>query len=100
MEDFTQNETGVVAAVRDLDSGEMFSVACDYLVGCDGGKSTVRKKMGVSLAGMPVIQRVQSTYIRAPHLLSLLSDAPAWLYLHGLKSPLSSTALRAIRKGT
>jgi len=23
---------------------------------------------------------------------------PAWLYLHGLKSPLSSTALRAIRK--
>jgi len=26
-------------------------------------------------------------------------DAPAWLYLHGLKSPLSSTALRAIRKG-
>ena len=25
--------------------------------------------------------------------------APAWLYLHGLKSPLSSTALRAKRKG-
>ena len=24
-------------------------------------------------------------------------DAPAWIYLHGLKSPLSSTALRAIR---
>jgi nicotinate-nucleotide adenylyltransferase len=23
---------------------------------------------------------------------------PAWLYLHGLKSPLSSTALRALRK--
>jgi nicotinate-nucleotide adenylyltransferase len=26
-------------------------------------------------------------------------SAPAWLYLHGLKSPLSSTALRAARKG-
>jgi len=26
--------------------------------------------------------------------------APAWLYLHGLKSPLSSTALRALRKDT
>ena len=23
---------------------------------------------------------------------------PAWLYLHGLKSPLSSTALRAMRR--
>ncbi len=26
--------------------------------------------------------------------------APAWSYLHGLKSPLSSTALRALRRGT
>jgi len=25
--------------------------------------------------------------------------APAWVYLHGFKSPLSSTALRALRKG-
>jgi nicotinate-nucleotide adenylyltransferase len=25
---------------------------------------------------------------------------PVWLYLHGLKSPLSSTALRALRSGT
>ena len=24
---------------------------------------------------------------------------PAWVYLHGLKSPLSSTALRALRRG-
>ena len=80
VEDFTQNEAGVIATVRDLESDETFSVACDYLVGCDGGKSTVRKKIGVSLAGMPVIQRVQSTYIRAPRLLSLLPDAPAWLY--------------------
>jgi nicotinate-nucleotide adenylyltransferase len=27
-------------------------------------------------------------------------EAPAWVYLHGLKSPLSSTALRAARSGT
>jgi nicotinate-nucleotide adenylyltransferase len=27
-------------------------------------------------------------------------DPPAWVYLHGLKSPLSSTALRALRTGT
>ncbi len=26
--------------------------------------------------------------------------APAWTFLHGLKSPLSSTALRALRRGT
>ena len=27
-------------------------------------------------------------------------DPPAWVYLHGLKSPLSSTVLRGLRKGT
>jgi nicotinate-nucleotide adenylyltransferase len=27
-------------------------------------------------------------------------EPPAWVYLHGLKSPLSSTALRALRTGT
>ena len=27
-------------------------------------------------------------------------DPPAWVYLHGFKSPLSSTALRALRTGT
>jgi 2-polyprenyl-6-methoxyphenol hydroxylase-like FAD-dependent oxidoreductase len=48
MEDFVQHESGVVATVRDLDSGDMISVACRYLVGCDGGKSTVRKKIGAA----------------------------------------------------
>jgi nicotinate-nucleotide adenylyltransferase len=34
----------------------------------------------------------------APHLAD--RRPPAWVYLHGLKSPLSSTALRALRAGT
>jgi nicotinate-nucleotide adenylyltransferase len=34
----------------------------------------------------------------APELAD--QDPPAWVYLHGLKSPLSSTALRALRAGT
>jgi 2-polyprenyl-6-methoxyphenol hydroxylase-like FAD-dependent oxidoreductase len=78
LEDFCQHETGVAATARDLESGDTVSIACDYLVGCDGGKSTVRKKIGARLVGTPVVQRVQSTYIRAPQLLSLLRE-PAWL---------------------
>jgi nicotinate-nucleotide adenylyltransferase len=34
----------------------------------------------------------------APRLAD--QNPPAWIYLHGLKSPLSSTALRALRAGT
>jgi 2-polyprenyl-6-methoxyphenol hydroxylase-like FAD-dependent oxidoreductase len=81
VEDFVQDDGGVVATIHDLDSGERLSVECDYLVGCDGGKSTARKKIGANLVGTAVIQRVQSTYIRAPQLLELIPGAPAWLYV-------------------
>src|SRR5262245_46350204 len=80
LEDISQNELGVVGIVRDLDAGDARSVACDYLIGCDGGKSFVRKKIGANLIGTPVVQRVQSTYIRAPQLLACMPDRPAWLF--------------------
>jgi len=49
-------------------------------VGCDGGRSFVRKQRGAQLLGTPVIQRVQSTYIRAPRLLELIPGTPAWCF--------------------
>jgi 2-polyprenyl-6-methoxyphenol hydroxylase-like FAD-dependent oxidoreductase len=94
VEEFAQSETGVVATVRDLDSDDTFFVAGDYLVGCDGGKSIVRKKIGATLVGTPVIQRVQSTFIRAPGLLSLAPGDPAWHYL--LRNPRRCGMLFAI----
>jgi len=74
----TQNDDGVTAQAHALDSGEGFSLSARYLVGCDGGKSDVRHAIGARLAGDPVVQRVQSSYIRAPQLLPLLGGAPAW----------------------
>ena len=49
-------------------------------VGCDGGKSMVRKAIGARLTGTPMILRVQSTCIRAPQLIDLLPGKPAWMY--------------------
>jgi nicotinate-nucleotide adenylyltransferase len=61
-------------------------------------------RMGPSLyaAASPAGQALRDARI-PEHAASTLPDrkAPAWTFLHGLKSPLSSTALRAIRgKGT
>ncbi|WP_205826336.1 FAD-dependent oxidoreductase [Microbispora catharanthi] len=50
LEDFEQDEHRVRAALRH-DSGASEAVAVDYLVGCDGGHSTVRKKLGLELLG-------------------------------------------------
>ena len=78
VDDFEQDESGVTAHLTDLDSGNTFTVRARYLVGCDGGRSAVRKTIGAQFVGDAVVQRVQSTYIRAPQLLSLLEAPPAW----------------------
>ncbi|MBI5130012.1 MAG: FAD-dependent oxidoreductase [Rhodopseudomonas palustris] len=79
-EGFTQDGHGITATLRDLDSDASLTIAADYLVGCDGARSSVRKAIGAQLSGTPVIQSVQSTYIRAPQLLAMLGE-PAWMTL-------------------
>jgi hypothetical protein len=64
--------------LRDLDSGAVTRVNCRYLIGCDGARSIVRKAIGAELSGDAVIQRVQSTYIRAPGLIDRQQSASAW----------------------
>lgn len=75
---FAQDAEGVTVQLRDLDSGATRSVRARYLIGCDGGSSTVRKAMGAQLEGTAVIQRVQSSFIRAPGLIGRMRHAPAW----------------------
>ncbi|HEY8359792.1 MAG TPA: FAD-dependent monooxygenase, partial [Ramlibacter sp.] len=75
---FEQHAGGVQAKAVDLESGRETTIRCRYLVGCDGGSSMVRKAIGAKLEGTPVIQRVQSTYIRAPGLRERIPGPPAW----------------------
>ncbi|MEP6739419.1 MAG: FAD-dependent oxidoreductase [Caldimonas sp.] len=75
---FAQGDEGVTVDAHALDNGEARCLRARFLVGCDGGRSMVRKAIGAELAGTPVIQKVQSTYIRAPGLLGLVAGRPAW----------------------
>ena len=77
-ESLAQDDDGVVADAADLESGEPVTVRGRFLVGCDGGRSEVRRRIGARLTGDAVVQRVQSSYIRAPELLGLLETPPAW----------------------
>ena len=77
---FHQEAGSVQAQATDLDSGQQRRIRARYLVGCDGGSSMVRKAMGARLEGTPVIQRVQSTCIRAPGLRARIPGKPAWSY--------------------
>ena len=75
---FTEQDQGVEFEVTHEDTGTVRRVRARYLVGCDGGRSTIRKTMGARLVGDEVVQRVQSTCIRAPDLIARLQTAPAW----------------------
>jgi 2-polyprenyl-6-methoxyphenol hydroxylase-like FAD-dependent oxidoreductase len=75
---FEQDNLGVAAQAKNIDDGTPITIKARYMVGCDGGRSEVRKQMGAKLEGTAVIQRVQSTYIRAPKLKELIQGTPAW----------------------
>ena len=77
---FEQAEKGVTAQIQNLDSpdAQPFNLHTAYLVGCDGGRSMVRKGIGAKLVGDEVVQRVQSTCIKAPSLIAHMKAPPAW----------------------
>ncbi|KWT88534.1 MULTISPECIES: FAD-dependent oxidoreductase [Pseudomonadota] len=78
--DFVQEPDRVVVRVRDMASGEVKLIGGDYMVGCDGGRSSVRQMIGATFVGTAQIQRVQTSFIRAPKLAPLLGPNPAWMY--------------------
>jgi 2-polyprenyl-6-methoxyphenol hydroxylase-like FAD-dependent oxidoreductase len=64
--------------LRDLDTSSARTVTCRYLIGCDGARSVVRKAIGAAFEGDAIVQRVQSTYIRAPDLIERQLCRSAW----------------------
>ncbi len=80
---FDQDETQVTVRAVDLDTGEALRISCDYLIGCEGARSLVRRAIGAKLVGDEIIQRVQSSYIRAPELIDRVTKPDAWMsYLY------------------
>jgi putative polyketide hydroxylase len=64
---FRQDDTGVTAELRDVDSGESTTVRADYLVAADGVHSRIRGALGTTTSGygaLPIY--VAFVYFRAP----------------------------------
>jgi 2-polyprenyl-6-methoxyphenol hydroxylase-like FAD-dependent oxidoreductase len=67
LKSFKQDDTGVVATIKDLDTGMTSDVCADYLVAADGTHSPIREKLGISTSGfgrLPIF--VVFMYFRAP----------------------------------
>lgn len=85
-ESFRETEEGIVAIVRDLDNDETYEVSADYLVGADGGRSVIRRQLGIRYEGEAGVVRkmmggaMLATFFRAPRDQEWLRISPAWQY--------------------
>ena len=73
----SQDVDGATAVVRD-ESGRTFEVRAQYLVGCDGGSSPVRKQVGIQLRGEGNLLRLYQGLYYAPDLFDRIpiGDGP------------------------
>lgn len=62
--DLEQDGDGVTATIRDRATGVETQVRCQYLLGCDGGR-TVGRKLGVEMEGARDVMRIVSIYMSA-----------------------------------
>ncbi len=79
LESFRQDDEQVTAQVVDLQSGERRVIAADYLVGCDGGSSVVRRQLDIPLRGVFAEGHNSSIYFRCD-LLRYHRHGPAIQY--------------------
>jgi 2-polyprenyl-6-methoxyphenol hydroxylase-like FAD-dependent oxidoreductase len=78
-ESFRQNERNVAVTVVDAESGARSEIEADYLVGCDGGRSNMRRQLGIELQGAFSQGMNVAVLFRSP-LLSIGRFGPAVQY--------------------
>jgi 2-polyprenyl-6-methoxyphenol hydroxylase-like FAD-dependent oxidoreductase len=74
VKDFAQDADGVTLDAQTVDGPAAETWRADYLIGCDGGRSSVRRAIGIRYAGEDTLQqayfggRMFASYLRAPTL--------------------------------
>ena len=84
MTEFRPRADHVVVELHDPKSDARRTVRCGYLVGCDGGLSTVRRRLGIPYEGEKgdeigyMMGQMLSVYFEAPDFRSVAGKKPAW----------------------
>jgi 2-polyprenyl-6-methoxyphenol hydroxylase-like FAD-dependent oxidoreductase len=76
---FSQDAAGVDAELKYAD-GKTTRIRTRYMVGCDGGSSTVRKQLGIELEGRGRISQQRQIFFRSETLFSSLPFGPGRHY--------------------
>jgi 2-polyprenyl-6-methoxyphenol hydroxylase-like FAD-dependent oxidoreductase len=80
LQSFETTEMGVSAEVLDLASGQLERIEAEYIVGCDGAGSLVRRSLDIGLDGKTLGHPVH-LYFRAPNLLEFCGRSPTTFFV-------------------
>src|SRR5262249_37014499 len=78
---FHQDGAGVTVDLHDLATGAREQVRTQYLVGCDGFASPVRRALGIDMAGVPVLNRSINIMFRTRDLSAVHDKGNAGRYV-------------------
>jgi 2-polyprenyl-6-methoxyphenol hydroxylase-like FAD-dependent oxidoreductase len=78
-ESFYQDDQRVAADIIDTKTGRHETIEADYLVGCDGGRSVIRRALGIQYQGVFSQGMNVAILFRSP-LLKLIKHGPAVQY--------------------
>jgi len=79
--DFTEHDGGVTARVVDHATGATDTIDADYMVACDGAGGPIREKLGIALAGNPVLTYTTNVIFRHAGLEKLHGMPPAYRFI-------------------
>lgn len=83
---FTPADDAVIVEIENVDTGEVVKVSCGYLVGCDGGRSSIRRSLGIEYSGKSgeevdfMMGQMLSIYFRAPALYEVMQTDAPWQF--------------------
>jgi 2-polyprenyl-6-methoxyphenol hydroxylase-like FAD-dependent oxidoreductase len=83
VESFAEDASGVTTQLRHHESGERREVRSLFLVGCDGGSSTVRNQLGIKLEGTHEAAWAYMVHFRSNDRELLQRFGIAWHYQTG-----------------
>jgi 2-polyprenyl-6-methoxyphenol hydroxylase-like FAD-dependent oxidoreductase len=77
---FSQDDTGVLAEITDVTTGETHRIRARYLIGCDGPAGVVRERLGIALEGIGTIAHSVNLFFRSGALATIHDKGWARFY--------------------
>lgn len=78
--DVNQSDGRVELSYENTQSGAVGAISARYVIACDGGRSILRRKLGIEMEGGATgVGRTQSIFFRSSEVLGKFAAKPGWM---------------------